>query len=118
MPVGVSDRSIPGAIRNSLALLAKQSDTFIRTTGCNSCHSQSLPSAVAGLARDYGLTSLKRFPQLPATMTAPAEQLMDFVIVSPSIAWGLFDAGMKHEPRTQVKDAIGRYLMAFESCVR
>src|SRR5262249_25018325 len=102
MPVGVSDRSIPGAVKNSLALLEKQSNTFIRTAGCNSCHSQSLPSAALGLARDYGLTSMKTFPQLPAAMKPPAEQLIDFVIVSPSIAWELFDAGMNHEPRTQV----------------
>ena len=115
IPASVSDRPITGAVRNSLALLAKQSDTFIRTAGCNSCHSQSLPSAVVGLARDYGLTSMKRFPQLPATMTPPAEQLMDFVIVSPSIAWELFDAGMNHEPRTVVTDAIVRYLMASQT---
>ena len=113
--VGVSDRAIPGAVKNSLALLTKQSETFIRTAGCNSCHSQSLPSAVAGLARDYGMTSMKKFPQLPATMTATAEQLMDFVIVSPSIAWELFDAGMNHEPRTEVTDAIVRYLMALQT---
>jgi ankyrin repeat protein/mono/diheme cytochrome c family protein len=115
MRVGVSDRAIPGAVRNSLGLLAKQSDGFIRTAGCNSCHSQSLPSAVSGLARDYGITSMKKFPQLPATMTPSAEQLMDFVIVSPSIAWELFDAGMNHEPRTEVTDAIVRYLMALQT---
>ena len=115
IPVGVSDRPIPSRIRDSLALLEKQSNTFIRTAGCNSCHSQSLPSAVLGLARDYGLTSTKTFPQLPATMMPPAEQLMDFVIVSPSIAWELFDAGMNHEPRTQVTDAIVRYLMASQT---
>src|SRR5215831_16212374 len=115
MPVGVSDRSIPGAVRNSLALLEKQSNTFIRTAGCNSCHSQSLPSAALGLAHDSGLTSMKTFPQLPATMTAPVEQLMDFVIVSPSIAWELFDAGMNHEPRSKLTDAIVRYLMASQT---
>jgi ankyrin repeat protein/mono/diheme cytochrome c family protein len=113
--VGVSDRPIPGAVRNSLALLAKQSDTFIRTAGCNSCHSQSLPSAALGLARDYGLTSTKTFPQLPVAMRPPTEQLMDFVIVSPTIAWELFDAGMNHEPRTQVTDAIARYLKASQT---
>jgi len=115
VPVGVIDRPIPTIVRDSLALLEKQSNTFIRTAGCNSCHSQSLPSAVTGLARDYGLTSIKKFPQLPATMTPPAEQLMDFVIVSPSIAWELFDAGMNHEPRTQVTDAIVRYLVALQT---
>jgi ankyrin repeat protein/mono/diheme cytochrome c family protein len=116
MPVCVSDRSIPGAVRNALALLAKQSDTFIRTAGCNSCHSQNLPSAVAGLARDYSLTSMKAFPKLPATMTPPAEQIMDFNVVSPnSVAWELFDAGMNHEPRTQVTDAIVRYIVASQT---
>ena len=115
VPVIAGDRSIPVAVRNSLALLEKQSDKFIRTAGCNSCHSQSLPSALAGLARDYGLIAMKKFPQLPATMTPPPEQLMDFVIVSPSIAWELFDAGMNHEPRTQVTDAIVRYLMALQT---
>src|SRR5262245_65629278 len=48
-------------------------------------------------------------------MRPPAEQLMDFVIVGPSIAWELFDAGMNHKPRTQVTDAIVRYLMASQT---
>jgi ankyrin repeat protein len=115
-PVNVSHRSIPDAVRNSLALLEKQSSTFIRTAGCNSCHSQDLPSAAAGLARDYGLTAMRTFPQLPVTMTPPAEQLMDFNAVSPnSVAWELFDAGMNHEPQTQVTDAIVRYIMASQT---
>ncbi len=114
--VNVSYRSISDSVRKSLALLEKQSGAFIRTAGCNSCHSQDLPSAAAGLARDYGLTSMKTFPQLPATMTPPAEQVMDFNVVSPnSVAWELFDAGMNHEPRTQVTDAIVRYIMASQT---
>jgi ankyrin repeat protein len=114
--VNVSYRSIPDAVRSSLALLEKQSGAFIRTAGCNSCHSQDLPSAAAGLARDYRLTSMRTFPQLPATMTPPAEQVMDFNVVSPnSVAWELFDAGMNHEPRTQVTDAIVRYIMASQT---
>jgi len=115
-PVNVSHRSIPDAVRNSLALLENQSGVFIRTAGCNSCHSQDLPSAAAGLARDYRLTSMRTFPQLPATMTPPAEQVMDFNVVSPnSVAWELFDAGMNHEPRTQLTDAIVRYIMASQT---
>lgn len=114
--VRVSQRPIPDAVRSALALLEKQSGAFIRTAGCNSCHSQDLSSASAGLARDYGLTALRTFPQLPATMTPPAEQVMDFNVVSPnSVAWELFDAGMNHEPRTQMTDAIVRYLMASQT---
>jgi ankyrin repeat protein len=115
-PVSLSHRPISGAVISSLALLEKQSDKFIRTAGCNSCHSQSLPSAAAGLARDFGLTSMKSFPRLPATMTPPAEQIMDFNVISAnSVAWELFDAGMNHEPRTQVTDAIVRYIMASQT---
>ena len=40
---------------------------------------------------------MKTFPKLPATMTPPAEQIMDFNVVSPNIAWELFDAGMNQE---------------------
>ena len=108
-----SQRSIPEVVRKSLALLEKQSGTFIRTSGCNSCHSQDLPSAAYGLARDYRLIAAKAFPQLPPTMTPPAEQIMDFNVVSPnSVAWELFDAGMNREPHTPRSDAIVRYIMA------
>jgi hypothetical protein len=59
---------------------------------------------------------MKTFPELPATMTPQAEQVMDFNVVSPnSVAWELFDAGMNHEPRTQARDAIVRYIMAAQT---
>jgi len=118
-PVDVSNRSIPDAVRTSLSLLEKQSNNFIRTAGCNSCHSQDLPSAAAGLARDFGLTSMKTFPQLPAAMTPQAEQVMDFnlnvVLATNSLGWELFDAWMNHEPRTQVTDAMVRYITASQT---
>jgi len=41
---------------------------------------------------------------------------MDFNVISAnSVAWELFDAGMNHEPRTQVTDAIVRFLMASQT---
>jgi hypothetical protein len=119
IPIGASNRSIPDAVRTSLALLEKQSNKFIRTAGCNSCHSQDLPSAASGLARDQGLTSMNTFPQLPPTMTPPAEQVMDLslnvVMATNSLGWELFDAGMNHEPRTQVTDAMVRYIVASQT---
>ena len=114
--VSYNSRYIPDAVQKSLSLLELQSSNFIRTAGCNSCHSQDLPSAAAGLAHTYGITARKTFPQLPATMTATAEQLMDFNAVSPnSVAWELFDAGMNQEPATPVTDAIVRYIMAAQT---
>ncbi len=114
--VSSNHQSIPEAVRKSLTLLEKQSGVFIRTAGCNSCHTQDLPSAATGLARDYGLTTMKAFPQLPAAMMPPAEQVMDFSVVSPnSVAWELFDAGMNHQPRDHVTDAIVRYILASQT---
>ena len=111
-----SAQAIPEAVNKSLTLLEMQSGNFIRTAGCNSCHSQDLPSAAAGLAFTNGLTGKKTFPQLPPTMTATAEQLMDFNAVSPnSVAWELFDAGMNQAPQTAVTDAIVRYIMAAQT---
>lgn len=114
--VSASHHSVPEAVRKSLTLLERQSGAFIRTAGCNSCHSQDLPSAAVVLARDYGLTAVKAFPQLPAAMMPPAEQVMDFNVVSPnSVAWELFDAGMNHEPADYVTDAIVRYILASQT---
>jgi ankyrin repeat protein len=115
-PVSYNPRTIPDAVQKSLALLEMQSGNFMRNAGCNSCHSQDLPSAAAGFANTFGLTAKKTFPQLPPSMTVTAEQLMDFNAVSPnSVAWELFDAGMNHQPKTQVTDAIARYIMAAQA---
>ncbi|MBS1787037.1 MAG: ankyrin repeat domain-containing protein [Acidobacteria bacterium] len=114
--ISYNPRTIPNTVNKSLALLELQSGNFIRTAGCNSCHSQDLPSAAAGLAFTNGITARKTFPQLPPTMTATAEQLMDFNAVSPnSVAWELFDAGMNQEPQTPVTDAIVRYILALQT---
>ena len=45
-------RSIPDAVEQALRMTQKQSYNFIRIGGCNSCHSQDLPSAVA-MAPEY-----------------------------------------------------------------
>jgi Prenyltransferase and squalene oxidase repeat len=45
--------------------------------------------------------------------------VMDFnlnvVIATNSLGWELFDAGMNHEPRTQVTDAMVRYIVASQN---
>src|SRR3712207_8936863 len=58
-------------------------------------------------------STLFPYTTLFRSMTPPAEQVMDFTVINPnSVAWELFDAGMNHQPPTQVTDAIVRYLMA------
>ena len=54
-PASRKMKTIPVAVERALALTEKQSYQFIRVAGCNSCHSQDLPSAAAGFARARGL---------------------------------------------------------------
>jgi hypothetical protein len=106
---------ISTAVEKAVALLEKQSYTFIRTAGCNSCHSQDLPSAASGLSRDHGLTA-REIPQLPASMVPPPERIMDFDVVSvSSIAWQLYDFGMNHVARNPYTDAVVRYIKAMQT---
>jgi len=119
-PAPVSHRSatrtIPEAVEKALGLLEKQSYNFIRTAGCNSCHSQNLPSSANGFARSRGLRAPREIPQLPGSMTAPPERLMDFSAVSaPSTAWELVDMGMNGLPRTAFTDAAVRYIKAMQT---
>lgn len=107
--------AIPDAVERALAMVEKQSHTFIRTAGCNSCHSQDLPSAVAAYARSRGLRAPREIPQLPQSMMPPPERLMDLNIVgAASTAWELFDFGMNGVPRNDYTDAAVRVIKAFQ----
>src|SRR5262249_44121793 len=96
MPTSLrNSRSIPDAVERALSMTEKQSYNFIRIGGCNSCHSQDLPSAAAGFARSKGLRAPYEIPQLPQSMMPSPERLMDFGFVNPSgTAWELVDFGM------------------------
>ena len=108
--------SISHAVEKALVLLEKQSYNFIRIAGCNSCHSQDLPSAAAGLARSRGLHAPREIPQLPASMMPSPERLIDFAVVSaPSTAWELVDFGMNGVPRNAYTDAAVRFIKAMQT---
>jgi ankyrin repeat protein len=101
--------AIPAAVGKAMALLEKQSGNFIRTAGCNSCHSQDLPSAAAGFAKSRGLRAPAEIPQLPQSMMPSPERLVDLAIVSaPSTAWELVDFGMNNVPPDAYTDAAVR----------
>lgn len=114
---GGSPRSIPDAVEQALAMTEKQSFNFIRIGGCNSCHSQDLPSAAAGFARSRGLRALREIPQLPQSMMPSPERLMDFsgIVSAPSTAWELVDFGMNGVPKSAFTDAAVRAIKAMQS---
>ncbi len=114
---GVHQKSIAEAVAPALGLLAKQSDNFIRTGGCNSCHAQDLPSAAAAIARDHGLPAPKLIPQLPQVMhSLNAERLMDLTPVSVAgMGWELFDFGSNGVRRDEYIEAAVHYIKAMQS---
>jgi ankyrin repeat protein len=112
-----TERSVSQSVGQALALLEKQSHVFIRTAGCNSCHSQDLPSAAAALARDRGLPAPREIVQLTESMNGETpERLMDIIAPSiPSMGWEMFDRALNHTPRDQYTDATLHYLRAMQS---
>src|SRR6185503_12282958 len=73
-PAADAKHSIPVAVEKALGLLEAQSRNFIRIGGCNSCHSQDLPSVAAALARGRGLPAPKSIDQLPLSMTGTSPE--------------------------------------------
>jgi len=115
-PAGARASSIPEAVEKALTLMEKQSHTFIRVGGCNSCHSQDLPAAAAALARSRGLAAPREIPQLPASMLPPAERVIDFGVIGVGAsAWELFDLGMNQVPKNPFTDATVRYIKAMQT---
>lgn len=109
-------RSPAEAVTQALAMAEKQSYNFIRIGGCNSCHSQDLPSAALGFARSRGIATPQSIPQLPQSMMPPPDRVVDLGIVSaPSTAWELVDFGMNGVPKTPYTDAAVRVILAMQT---
>ena len=116
-PGGGAERSIAEAVRPALDLLAKQSQNFIRTAGCNSCHAQDLPSAAAAIARSRGLPAPKEIPQLPQSMHVfTPDRIMDLAVVGVvGLGWEMFDFGNNGVPRDEYTDATARYIKSMQT---
>lgn len=110
-------RSIPEAVQMALGRLAEQSHNFIRIAGCNSCHSQDLPSSAVGIARARGIAVPNEIPQLTEEMNGETqERLMDLIAGSiGGMGWEMFDRSMNHAPADAYSDATIHYLKAMQS---
>jgi ankyrin repeat protein len=115
-PASVVTRSASDAVRKAVALYEKPSYNFIRISGCNSCHSQDLPSAAAALARDHGIPAPKEIPQLTETMNGESpDRTMDLIAASiPSMGWEMFDRGTNRVLSDEYSDAVIHYLKAMQ----
>jgi ankyrin repeat protein/mono/diheme cytochrome c family protein len=109
-------RSLPDAVFDALTMAEKQSFNFVRIAGCNSCHSQDLPSAANGYAHSRGLRTPREIPQLPQSMMPPPERIITLGFVSaPSLSWELVDFGMNGVPPTPYTDAAVRTIEALQA---
>lgn len=110
-------RTVPEAVGKAMKLLEQQSHNFIRIGGCNSCHSQDLPSAAAAIARDHGLPAPKAIAQLPESMRGVSpERILDLIAFGPaSVAWELLDFGMNRVPASDYTDAIVHYIKVMQT---
>ena len=117
LPAASPARSIPAAVQMALGRLADQSHNFIRIAGCNSCHSQDLPSAAVGIARARGIGVPKEIPQLAEEMNGETqERLMDLIAGSiGGMGWEMFDRSMNHAGPDAYSDATVHYLKAMQS---
>lgn len=117
LPPASAARTISESVQQALGRLAEQSHNFIRIAGCNSCHSQDLPSAAVGIARTRGIAVPKEIPQLSEEMNGETqERLMDLIAGSVGgMAWEMFDRSMNHVAPDAYSDAAVHYLKAMQS---
>lgn len=75
------DDDIAQAAEKAVALLQQSGPSFVKVSGCVSCHHQSLPQMAVGLARSHGLATNAEISkqQVAATiaMYKPAREIMN-----------------------------------------
>ncbi len=111
------EQSISEAVENAIALLEKQSPQFVRKGGCNSCHSQYLPSAAVALARERGIPAPRQLTQIPlGLLEKSAERTMNMAAPSPnSLGYEMFDYAANHRPADEYTDSLVHYLKLQQS---
>ncbi len=105
------------SVEKALAVLAKQSPTFIKKSGCNSCHNQYLPSAAAAMARDRGLKAPAVIEQLGLEQAEKySERAIDMSVAAVgSIGYELFDVAASRRAPEPYTDAAVHYLKAMQT---
>lgn len=116
-PGSAEDRSLAEAVQKAAALLEKQSPTFIKRGGCNSCHNQTLPAAALALARKRGIPVAKSLAQVSLeVLERSAERTMEFGVISVnSVAYELFGYVATGRPADEYTDSLIHYIKAMQT---
>jgi hypothetical protein len=108
----VRQYTIPDAVERALAMAEKQGYNFIRIGGCNSCHSQDLPSAAAAFARGRGLQAPREIPQLPRLMPSASAS---WILRSSGHRQGVEPLRLRLNGVRALHDAVVRMIKALQS---
>ena len=113
----MEERTPAAAVQKALAVLEKQSPTFIKKAGCNSCHNQNLPGAAAALARDRGIPAPASIAELPLELAEKyPERAIDMTVANiGSLGYELFGFAARHLPAGEYTDAVVHYLKAMQT---
>ncbi len=116
-PGSAEDRPLSAAVQKAAALLEKQSTTFIKRGGCNSCHNQTLPAASLALARKRGIPVPKTLAQVSLEMLErSAERTMEFGVISMnSVGYELFGYVATGRPADEYTDSLIHYVKAMQT---
>jgi ankyrin repeat protein len=106
------DRSVSNAVQRALSQLEKQSPTFVKRGGCNSCHNQYLPSAAMVLARERGIPVAKTLAEVSmAVQETSAERVMELDTFGVnSLGYEMFRHAANGRPADEYTDAVVHYM--------
>lgn len=105
------------AVEQALAVMAKQSPTFIRKAGCNSCHNQNLPGAALAIAKDHGIRGPAAIEELSLELAEKyPERAIDMSVAAiGSLGYELFGFASRHKPADVYTDAVVHYVKAMQT---
>lgn len=110
-------RPVVEAVQLALSQVEKQSPTFLKRSGCNSCHNQYLPSAAMVLARERGLPVAKSLAEVSLEMREVSpERVMDLDTFGvTSLGYEMFRSIANAQPADEYTDAVVHFIKVMQT---
>jgi hypothetical protein len=104
-------------VQTALSQVEKQSPTFLKRSGCNSCHNQYLPSAAMVLARERGLTVPRSVAEVSLEMREVSpERVMDLDTFGvTSLGYEMFRNAAVGQPADEYTDAVVHFIKVMQT---
>ncbi len=113
----LDERTPAIAVQKALAVLEKQSPTFLKKGGCSSCHNQYLPAAAAAMARDRGIPAPASIAELPLELAEKyPERGIDLTVANTgSLGYELFGFASRRRPADDYTESVVHYMKAMQT---